>query len=644
MRLKKRHLLNFAALLCAAAIEPALAQQAAPQDTRTPVTSSKAASPNAMVNLVNMLVKQGVFTAEQGQALIKQAEDEAYIARQASQVATTKADDAAKAANAAANAVSPPGTKHVTYVPDIVKRELREQIKQEVMDKAKDEKWAAPNTFPDWAQRIHFSGDVRVRYEADLFPKGNDTASATLMNWNAINTGSPFDFTAGPPPPLRDVDQDRNRFRLRARLGMEANLYDGFTAGLRIATGDSSTPVSTNVTLGGGGGNFSKYPLWLDRGWLRYATPSEDAVAWVGRFDNPFFAPTDLMWYGELGFDGVALQFKHDITPDRFAANWHWHLPGVRSSEAPPPSAEGEAMPTKAPASAPPFVVTPFAVVGAFPLFNTPPNFSLNGSRAFDPAASGADAQSDDKYLFAAQGGVGVRFNPDVSAKFGVGYFDFLNVQGQFSHPCLVQTAADLCDTDILRPSFAQFGNTYMALRNIIPIVANNGANQFQFYGLASAFRVVELTGSLDFAHFNPVHVILDGTYLRNEAFHPDDIDRVALNNRAGTTLANQTGGPFNGGNQGAMTRVSVGYPELKHLWDWKASVAYKYLESDAVMDAFTDPDFGLGGTNLKGYVVGLNVGLGANVWTSIKWMSANSIAGAPFAVDVLQLDLNGRF
>ena len=26
---------------------------------------------------------------------------------------------------------------------------------------------------------------------------------------------------------------------------------------------------------------------------------------------------------------------------------------------------------------------------------------------------------------------------------------------------------------------------------------------------------------------------------------------------------------------------------------------------SDAVIDAFTDPDFGLGGTNLKGYTVG---------------------------------------
>ena len=79
------------------------------------------------------------------------------------------------------------------------------------------------------------------------------------------------------------------------------------------------------------------------------------------------------------------------------------------------------------------------------------------------------------------------------------------------------------------------------------------------------------------------------------------------------------------------MARVTVGYPQLKQLWDWNAYVAYKYLESDATVDAFTDPDFGLGGTNLKGYILGFNLGLGQNVWTSVKWLSANAIAGRTF-------------
>jgi hypothetical protein len=79
-------------------------------------------------------------------------------------------------------------------------------------------------------------------------------------------------------------------------------------------------------------------------------------------------------------------------------------------------------------------------------------------------------------------------------------------------------------------------------------------------------------------------------------------------------------------------------------LWDWNAFVGYKWLESDAVIDAFTDSDFGLGGTNLKGYFVGGSLALGPNVWLSARWMSANQVAGAPYAVDIVQVDLNARF
>jgi hypothetical protein len=31
-------------------------------------------------------------------------------------------------------------------------------------------------------------------------------------------------------------------------------------------------------------------------------------------------------------------------------------------------------------------------------------------------------------------------------------------------------------------------------------------------------------------------------------------------------------------------------------------------------------------------------------VWLTGRWMSANQIAGAPYAVDVLQIDLNAGF
>jgi len=226
-------------------------------------------SSNATINLINLLVKQGVLGEEQAATLIKQADDEAYVARQAVRDAATKAEGAEKKASTAADATSPPGTKRVTYVPEIVKQQLREDIKRDVMAKAEKENWASPGKYPEWAQRIRLYGDVRVRYEGDFYPKGN--SPLTAVNYNAINTGNPYDLNVNTNPyfwPTYNTSEGRNRARLRARLGMDADLFNGFTAGLRIATGDSSSPVSFNQSLGGSGGNFSKYGVWLDRAFV----------------------------------------------------------------------------------------------------------------------------------------------------------------------------------------------------------------------------------------------------------------------------------------------------------------------------------------------------------------------------------------
>jgi putative porin len=198
-----------------------------------------------------------------------------------------------------------------------------------------------------------------------------------------------------------------------------------------------------------------------------------------------------------------------------------------------------------------------------------------------------------------------------------------------------------------------------MLLRNIFPdaVINNNGAtNQFQFYGLVQKYRPIVVSGQVDLAQFNPYHIIIDGEFVWNSAFNPKlmqpgvgipsnatvVVPGIPLNNRAPTP--DGSFGPFNGGDQGWMTRITVGNKDIKDLGDWNVHVGYKYLQSDATLDAFVDSDFGLGGTNLKGYFVGGNLGISQNVWASLRWMSANNISGIPYAVDVLLVDLNAKF
>lgn len=271
-------------------------------------------------------------------------------------------------------------------------------------------------------------------------------------------------------------------------------------------------------------------------------------------------------------------------------------------------------------------------------MFNTDLNAGLNTADLNGPIKS----PSRDKWLFGGQVGFAARFDPETNFKLAVAYHDFTNVTGRVSSPCFVVAASDVCDTDLLRPSFAQKGNTYMRLRNVPDVLLPNPTLNYQYYGLASGFRPLVTSVQLDLAQFNPIHIILDGEFVWNTAFNRNYVSSVALNNFAPSPP--NAPNTFDGGNKGWLTRLTVGNKEVRRLWDWNAHVGYKHLESDAMVDAFVDSDFGLGGTNLKGYFVGANLGLAENVWASARWMSANSIAGVPYAVDIFQLDLNARF
>jgi hypothetical protein len=574
-----------------------------PETPRTP-------SQSVTVNLINALVKRGILEKAEAQEMIRMAEAEAEVARAQSQaemfaIAQIAANEASAQQAQIEQAISAPSEDdvRVTYIPEPVRTQIKEDIKVELINENRRGAFGSINTVvPEWVTMIKPFGDLRVRGEGISYPTGNDVSGA-FPNFNAINTGAPFDVSGNQFAPQLNADQDRYRFRLRARAGVEVNLPENFTLGMRIATGNDNNPVSTNQTLGaasGQGGNFSKYAIWLDRAFLQYevgSDPNKKLKVWAGRFDNPFFS-TPVIWDDDLGFDGFAASGRYEI------------LRGL----------------------------TPFITGGAFPVYNTDLNFSSNQPTKF---------QSYDKYLFAVQGGTDWRITDDIKLKTATAYYYFQNIEGKLSSPYTPLTSSDAGDTDASRPAFAQKGNTYFPIRNIVPDASNDfGAiNQWQYYGLATKFQNLAFTGRLDYDGFEPIQISLIGEVIQNLAFNSGDINAIAVNNRSGIddTLSDDIG-TFEGSGLAWLVELRAGHAVLQKRWDWNVGFGYRWIGSDAVVDGFNDSDFGLGGTNMKGFTVGGALAVSPNVWFGARWMGADSIAGPQYNVNIFQIDLNARF
>ncbi len=584
--------------------EPSLALPAG-----EPVTPSGSVT----INLINKLVKRGILTKEEAAEMIQQAAAEASAAREQTQadmfaVAQVAAAQAANDQSALANAgVAPAGEDDVsvTYIPEPVKAQIKEDIKMQLLAESRGGtiKLGPMAMLPEWVTRIRPSVDFRFRYEGDYFPEGND-ATGAFPNFNAINTGAPYNVTGNEFAPQYNVDQDRNRFRIRVRMGAEMDVTKNVTMGVRVATGENNSPVTTNQTVGlanqGQGGNFSKYAIWLDRAFVRYEIgedPNKNVSFLVGRFDNPFFY-TNLIWDDDLGFDGVALQARYEVIDN----------------------------------------VTPFFTAGAFPVFNTDFNFSSNQPAKFP---------SYDKYLFGGQLGVDWTPTKDWKVKVATSYYYFYNIEGKLSSPYTPQSANDASDTDNSRPSFAQKGNTYFPIRNIVPDASNDyGAiNQWQYYGLATKFQEVAVTGRVDYNGFEPVQLSLIGEFVQNLAFNKSDINAIAVNNRGALDddLSDSIG-EFEGSPTAWLVDFRVGTPALAKAWDWGVTVGYRWIGSDAVVDGFNDSDFGLGGTNMQGFTVGGTVALSPNIWLGLRWMGSDSLAGPTFKANIIQFDFHSKF
>ncbi|KPF78554.1 hypothetical protein IP88_03425 [alpha proteobacterium AAP81b] len=572
---------------------PAAAQEAAPA---APAPAATAPSDSAMVNLVRALVAQKAITEAQGNALIAQAEAEAAAAR------------AAREAAPAGIAAAPPGTIRVPYVPDTVRTQIKEELKREVLAEAKAERWAAPDAAaPEWTQRITIGGDLRVRYYGEYYSNQN---SNQIIDFEQINLQGPYDVFNNPVLPFLNSRQNRNTADFRLRLNIGAKITDRLAVDLQLATGDDRSPISVSDSLGGG---LRPRNFWVQRAAI-IAKPTDWSRVWAGRFTNPFTSAA-------LTTERVTLLFDNDLAFDGIAA------------EANIGKALGQD-----------FNATVRG--GLFPI-------DLGGRNY--PSTSQDKIAYPAKYFYSGQLELEHKFG-GVDVQASIAYHDFKNIQGQLSEPCLVYLGAVECSTDGFRPNFQRKGNTLSPLRRIAvdPTLPSGQVQpQPQFFAPTFGFRVLHLSAEANVPVWDKTFVKVTGQYINNLAFKRSDICRNGIagqpfNNGGdggdGNICSATNATPFVGGNQGYQIGLALGTAKIKTRGDWSLNLGYRYLESDAILDSLTDSDFHLGGTNNKGFIVGAEVGIAKNLVVGGRWLSANEIAGEPYAIDVLQIEMVASF
>ncbi|AEC18797.1 hypothetical protein PT7_0257 [Pusillimonas sp. T7-7] len=556
------------ALTLAFAAAPVAAQSTAPTD-------------NATINLIRLLVEQGVLKQDQADALVKQA------AAEAAQVKTAQASGGA--------ALAQPGDVRVPYIPETVRDEIRDEVKTEVMAQAKAENWAQPNTFPDWVSRITVEGDVRVRGESRMFNSNN---SNEIIDFAEMNATGPYDVNAnsvnnpGYPPMLNTRRDRRNLARVRARIGIRADISEQWTAGVRLATGSDDSPVSTTQTLGGGMG---KKDIWLDQAYLTYR-PTAWATLTGGRIGNPFMS-TDMLYSNDLNFDGAAAIFKHPLAGRD---------------------------------------VTLFGTLGGFA------TEYANGP--WSSSNDWTEGESENKWLLGGQVGAEWKIDAKNTLTGALAYYHFDNIAGQRSSACSPWAFGEGCDTDWSRPAFMQKGNTLFLLRNIQenPELAPGTTPQEQYVGLASEFNLLDLNLRWDTRVMNGLGLRLSGNYVRNLAYDEDK-----MWSRSEGWIANNFNedGNFESGGNAWMVHAALGNNfDVRDKGDWQVFAGYKYIQPDAMPDGYNDSTFHLGGTNAKGYYLGGSYAFDKNVYGSLRYISSSEIYGAPLSIDIVQVEVNARF
>jgi len=143
----------------------------------------------------------------------------------------------------------------------------------------------------DWASKVKLKGDLRLRYEYDNLDGRRNAAGNSV---------------------------DRSRGRLRYRLGVITAPTDKLEVGAGLASGGDD-PRSTNQTFGN---DFSSKGINLDYAYAQYKfTKSLSAIGGKFKFSDYLWAPTDLIWDGDINPEGASAHYQFNEGDNSTFAN-----------------------------------------------------------------------------------------------------------------------------------------------------------------------------------------------------------------------------------------------------------------------------------------------------------------------------------
>jgi uncharacterized coiled-coil protein SlyX len=183
-------------------------------------------------------------------------------------------------------AAKTPPASSVPAVPPPQPQIERQQIEQIVDQRLEAKK--SDFAVPEWVKNMQIKGDFRYRHE-----------------WTDDETKT----------------SDRNRDRIRARIGVYGKVDEEFDYGFRLASGNDESPTSTNQDLGD---SFSKKELWLDLAYVDYHPASVKGLnVYGGKIKNPYYTVgnSDLMFDTDVNPEGIAGKYvtKVSDTTELFA-------------------------------------------------------------------------------------------------------------------------------------------------------------------------------------------------------------------------------------------------------------------------------------------------------------------------------------